>query len=79
MHSQKLYLIALSFTYLVTTIGLVAFNEQRIAVYMSLYIIGYFGITALFRSKKKYFDLVGIGLFIIFIYIVVMNVIDYTW
>jgi len=79
MDKQKLYLEALSLTYFVIITGLVAYNEQRITVYMSLFIIGYFGLTVLIRPRKKYFDVVGIGLFIIFIYILVVNSLNYPF
>ena len=77
MDKQKTYIISLSFTYLVMTIILVIFNENRLNVYMSLFIIGYFSITTLFNPRKNYIDIVGIGLFILFSYIFMIIVLDY--
>jgi hypothetical protein len=50
--------------------------EQRLEVYVSLFAVGYFAITALFRSRKRLFDVVGAGLFLVFCYIVAMKVLD---
>ena len=77
MDKQKIYVISLGFTYLVMNIILVLFNENRLNVYMSLFIIGYFSITILFNPRKKYIDIVGIGLFILFSYIFMIIVLDY--
>jgi hypothetical protein len=74
MNRQKLYLEFLSFTFLLIIIGLTAFNETRLFIYISLFAVGYFGITLLFRPKKKYFDIVGAGFFIFFCYTVLMNI-----
>ena len=77
MDKQKIYVISLGFTYLVMNIILVIFNENRLNVYMSLFIIGYFSITILFNPRKNYIDIVGIGLFILFSYIFMIIVLDY--
>jgi len=77
MDKQKIYVISLGFTYLVMNIILVIFNENRLNVYMSLFIIGYFSITILFNPRKNYIDIVGIGLFILFSYIIMIIVLDY--
>jgi len=73
MDKQKLYLMALSFVFLVTIIGLVAFNEQRFIVYLSFFAIGYYGITTLLRPRKKYFDSISAVLFLIICSIILMN------
>jgi hypothetical protein len=76
MDRQKLYVETLGVVFLVMIIGLSAYNEQRLEVYLSLFAVGYFAITALFRPRKRRFDFAGAGLFLVFYYIVVIKVLD---
>jgi uncharacterized membrane protein YccC len=76
MDRQKLYVETLGVVFSVMTIWLSAYNEQRLEVYLSLFAVGYFAITTLFRPKKRLFDVVGAGLFLVFCYIVAMKVLD---
>jgi hypothetical protein len=78
MNKQKLYLELLSFTFFIVIIVLVAFNETRLTVYISLFAIGYYSITVLFRPKKKFFDIVSAGFLIFFCYTILMNIITYV-
>jgi hypothetical protein len=74
MDRQKLYVETLGVVFSVMTIGLSAYNEQGLEAYVSLFAVGYFAITALFRPRKRLFDVVGAGLFLVFCYIVAMKV-----
>jgi len=76
MDRQKLYVETLGVVFSVMTIWLSAYNEQRLEVYVSLFAVGYFAITALFSLRKRLFDVVGAGLFLVFCYIVAMKVLD---
>jgi hypothetical protein len=76
MDRQKLYVETLGVVFSVMTIGLSAYNEQRLEVYVSLFAGGYFAITALFSLRKRRFDVVGAGLFLVFCYMVAMKVLD---
>jgi hypothetical protein len=76
MDRQKLYVETLGVVFSVMTIGLSAYNEQRLEVYVSLFAVGYFAITALFTPRKRRFDVVGAGLFLVFCYIAAMKVLD---
>jgi len=76
MDRQKLYVETLGVVFSVMTIWLSAYNEQRLEVYVSLFAAGYFAITALFRPRKRLFDVVGAGLFLVFCYMVAMKVLD---
>ena len=76
MDRQKLYVETLGVVFSVMTIWLSAYNEQRLEVYVSLFAAGYFAITALFSLRKRLFDVVGAGLFLVFCYIVAMKVLD---
>jgi len=55
---------------LVTTVALSALNEQRLEVYVSLFTVVYFATSAIFRPRRRWFDLVGGVLFVVFSYIV---------
>ena len=75
MNKQTLYLETLSIVFFVTILWLSFFREQRIEIYLSLFFIGYFGVTFVFHQRKRIFDLVGSGLFIIYGYFIVIYLI----
>ena len=76
MDKQKQYITALCGLLLVTVVSLAALGELRIEVYVSLFTVCYFASTALFRPRKKGFDLVGSALFLVFCVIVFQKVME---
>lgn len=74
MDKQKQYTSFLCFLLLLTVVSLTALGEQQIEVYLSLFTVSYFASTALFRPRRKTFDIVGAALFIDFCIIVAQKV-----
>jgi 4-hydroxybenzoate polyprenyltransferase len=76
MDRQKLYIMTLVIVFSVVTIGLTVYNDQKLEEYLSLYSAGYFIITALYKPRKKRFDIAGAGLFLVLSCIVVIKILD---
>jgi hypothetical protein len=74
VEKHKLYLLSLSFLLLLTVVVLSALNESRLEVFISLFTVDYFAVTAIFRPRRKWFDVVGASLFLVFCYIVFQKV-----
>ena len=74
MDRQKLYLETLGVGLGATLLLLTVLLEQRLEVYVSLFAVGYFVVTSLFRPRRRWIDVVGIGLFLVFCYIVTLKV-----
>jgi hypothetical protein len=74
MDKQKKYVTTLFVLLAVTSVILSALAENRLEVYLSLYTVSYFAATALFQPRKRSFDIVGTGLFLIFCYIVALKI-----
>lgn len=76
MDKHKLYIETLSIFFLSTMIGLYIIDVSDLQIYITIFIIGYFIITALYRPRKKWIDVFGIVLIIIFLYIAATNVLS---
>jgi len=76
MDKQKLYIETLGIVFLIINIGLIIVKELKLEVYMSFYAVGYLFITGFYAPKKRYFDVVGAGLLIIFCYNSLMLIIN---
>jgi hypothetical protein len=74
LERQRLYLLSLAFLMLVPTPWLYAIGGITLDEYISVYVIAYFATSAVFRPRRRIFDFVGLGLFIIFCVIVAMRV-----
>jgi len=59
-----------------TVVGLSALKELRLEVYVSLFAVGYFVSTALFRPRRRWHDLVGGSLLAVFSYIVALKIME---
>ena len=59
-----------------TVVGFAALNEQRLEVYVSLFTISYLVSSALFRPRRRWFDVVGAVLFVAFCSIVAIKVLE---
>jgi len=73
---QKVYVSSLGFLLMLTTVALSALHEARLEVYVSLFAVCYFAASALFRPRRRWFDVVGGGLFAAFCVIVAIKVLD---
>ena len=61
---------------MVTMVSLSALGEARLEVYYSLFTVVYFASSALFRPRRRWFDVPGAALFLGFCYIVAVKVIE---
>jgi len=59
-----------------TVVGLSALREVRLEVYVSLFAVCYFAASALFRPRRRWFDVVGGMLFASFCVIVALKVME---
>jgi len=57
-------------------VALTVLGEARLEVYFSLFAVVHFAASALFRPRRRWFDVSGVGLFVGFCYIVLVRVLD---
>lgn len=74
MDRQNLYLITLTLLNTIAVASLTALGEYRLDVYVSIYTLIYFTLTAIFRPRKRVWDFLSVILLIVFTYIVVMRI-----
>ena len=78
MRLSERYLISMAIAFSATTAILTAFNEDRLDLYLSVYIIEYFILTLLHSPLKpktsRMLDATGYVLFAVFAVIVAMKV-----
>lgn len=78
MRLNERYIFSMAVAYSLTTAILAAFNEDRLDLYLSVYIIEYFILTLLHSPLKpktsRMLDATGYILFAIFVVIVAMDV-----
>jgi hypothetical protein len=73
---HKLYALFLAALIMAVVVWLAFLGESRLEVYVSLFTVVYFAASALFRPRRRSYDLVGASLFIVFCYVVAMKVMD---
>jgi hypothetical protein len=73
---HKVFVVSLAFLIVLTTVSLAALDEWRIEVYVSLFTVCYFACSALFKPRRRFFDLVGGVLFVSFCLIVSVKVLE---
>lgn len=56
--------------------ALAALNEARLDVYVSMFTLIYFALTAIFRPRKRTWDFLGLALLAAFAYIVAVRVLE---
>ena len=76
MDKQKKYVITLYLLMACIVVSLSALNETRLEVFISLFTVAYFASTALYQPRKKGFDFVGAGLFLVFCFIVIQKIME---
>ncbi len=76
MDKHQLYIVMLCLLLLITVVGLSAVKEQTLEVYVSLFTVTYLATSALFRPRRRWRDIVGASLFIVFSYIVAVKVME---
>lgn len=70
MDKNKKYIISLGILMFTTVVTLSALGEERMDVYVSLFTVEYFAASALFQPRRRFFDVLGGTLFLIFCIIV---------
>ena len=59
-----------------TVTVLSALGEARLDVYVSLFTVCYFAASALYQPRRRSFDFVGGGLFLVFCFIVLRKILE---
>jgi len=75
MNKHTKYLLTLSLIIVILDVLFVFFNVDKIEAYLVAYVTVYFFVSELYSPRRKYLDYLGLSLFIIFVYIVVVYVI----
>lgn len=76
MDRNSLYLITLALLIALAASSLAALGEGRLDVYVSVFTLIYFALTAVFRPRKKTFDFLAVVLLAVFAYIVAVRVLE---
>jgi hypothetical protein len=76
MDKQKEYISLLGGLLMLIVVSMTALGEARLEVYLSLFTVCYFAATALYRPRKRYYDIVGAALFLVFMIIVSIKVLE---
>jgi hypothetical protein len=71
---QKAFSVTLAGGMLTAVTWLASIGNLDLQVYLSVFAVCYFAASALFRPRRRYFDVVGAGLFLVFCYIVALKV-----
>lgn len=76
LDKQKQYVVSLGGLLMATVVSLSALGEARIDVYLSLFTVCYFAALALFQPRKRFLDVVGGALFLVFCVIVLQKILE---
>jgi len=76
LDKHKRYVSVLCSLLLATLVVLSALNEHRLEVYLNLFTIVYLASCEIFRPRRRWFDLVGGVLFVVFSYFVVEKIME---
>ena len=71
-----LFNILLAFLMFITVPSLAALNEKRLDVYLSLFTLEYFILLALLRPRRRCKDFIAPILFLLFMLIVTLRIIE---
>jgi len=70
LHKNLLFNILLLLLVCLTVTVLTALNETRLDLYLSLYTLEYFVLTAVLRPRRRFTDFLGLALLTLFFVIV---------
>ena len=76
LDKSRAYLVFETGLFMLVIVVLTALGEGRLEVYFSLFAVVHFAASALFRPRRRWFDLSGVGLFVGFCYIVLVKIIE---
>ena len=74
MDKQKQYVVILGGLLMATVVAMSALGEARLDVYVSLFTVCYFAASALFQPRRRFPDIVGGALFLVFGVIVLQKI-----
>jgi hypothetical protein len=74
MEKHRFHIFTLAFMLFATVVALSAFKETRLDLYLSLFAMEYFVASAVFRPRRRFIDIVGVALFLVFCVIVAEKV-----
>jgi len=74
MDKNILFNIVLGFMIVPTAVILSSLGETRLDVYVSMYTLEYFVAKAVLRPRRRFFDILGLTLFLIFSLIVCFRI-----
>jgi hypothetical protein len=70
------YLLSLVALVALSTTALAALGQSGLDVYISVYVVSYFAASAVFAPRRRAFDFLGAGLFIVFCVVVALRVLE---
>jgi CHASE2 domain-containing sensor protein len=73
---HKQFVLALGVLEMATVVGLSAVHETRLEIYVIMFTICYFASSTLLRPRRRWFDVVGMALFLAFCYIGALNLLE---
>jgi Ca2+/Na+ antiporter len=76
LYKNRVFIVSLTFLFILTTVSLAALNELRIEVYFSLFAVCYVATSILFKPRRQVFDFVGGGLFLVFCLMLMEKVLE---
>ena len=76
LDKSRLYIVVEAAGLLLVVVLLGALGEGRFEVFFSLFAVVHFAVSALFRPRRRWFDVSGGALFLGFCYIVVVRILD---
>jgi len=76
LDKHKLYVVSLAAALMVVVVWLSLFPGTTLDVYVSLFAACYIAVSALFRPRRRGFDVVGAALVLSFCYIVAVKVME---
>jgi len=74
MDKNVLFNIVLGFMVVFTVVILSSLGEVRLDVYISMYTLEYFTAKAVLRPRRRFFDILGLMLLVMFLLIVCFRV-----
>lgn len=74
MEKHKLYILSLATFLMTIVVWLSRFPDIQLEVYISLFVFCYFAVSAIFKPRRRMFDILGLALLISFSFIVALKV-----
>ena len=76
MDKHRLHIYSLAFMLLAAVVALSALKETSLDVYFSFFAVNYFIDSAVFRPRRRFIDVTGISLSLIFCFIMAERIME---